>query len=131
MEESLFFYRREPVCERCLNINYQPSFSDALTIIGPLPTIPYQRVPLRSNTTLSFYHIENNIKKPIHYLFNLNNGYIQVKKTERRADPRYLSCFLIKEGNKVSYMLYPHTNETPAKIKKQPPGLDEDKTSEG
>ncbi|WNS75241.1 hypothetical protein RRV45_20585 [Bacillus sp. DTU_2020_1000418_1_SI_GHA_SEK_038] len=123
-----FYFCRERSSKEHLNINYQPGFFDALKLINLQKPKSYQKVPLRKKTILRFYYLENNIQQFIDYLFDFKKGSIEVRKPETIADYRYLSCFLIKEGNKVSYMAYrPNEPRSVAAIKK-PPSLDGDKT---
>lgn len=116
---STFYYRGE-LSDGCLNIDYQPSFFDALNLLHPQPPNTFHIVPLRKNAILRFHYEENNTKKPIQYMFDFDIGMILVEKLEKVGDPRYLSCFLIKEGRKVSYMAIPPKKKKGAKIKQRP-----------
>lgn len=121
---TTIYFLREQSNNHYLNINHQPSFFDALELINPKKPVTYKKIPLRKKTILRFYYIENNIKRSIYYLFNLKKGFIQIKKTEQASDHRYLSCFLMKEGNKVSYMIYWPKEKGKVPIKKHPPSLE-------
>ncbi|KAB2336832.1 hypothetical protein F7731_09220 [Cytobacillus depressus] len=111
-----------------LNINHQPGFFDALELLNPRKPKSYRKIPLRKKTRLRFYYLENNIKKPIHYQFNLKKGFIAINKSAKAGDHRYLSCFLIKEGSKVSYMVNWPNEKEKVPIKKQPTILEGGKT---
>ncbi|WP_066296931.1 hypothetical protein [Bacillus sp. FJAT-29937] len=127
-----FYFCRELFSQQHLNINYQPGFFDALKLIHLQKPNPYQKVPLRKNTILRFYYLENNTQQSIDYLFDFKKGSIEVRKPETiSANYRHLSCFLIKEGNRVSYMAYRPNAPRKVAIKKQPPSLDGEQTIGG
>ncbi|MBY0122280.1 hypothetical protein [Bacillus sp. S/N-304-OC-R1] len=113
---STFYYRGE-LNDGCLNIDYEPSFFDALQLLHPQPSKSFHIVPLRRNTILRFNYIDDDTRKPIQYLFDFEVGIILVEELEQLGDPRYLSCFLIKEGRKVSYMAIPPKAKKGAKIR--------------
>ncbi|MEH7123527.1 hypothetical protein V7127_09745 [Bacillus sp. JJ1773] len=124
-----FYFCREQFSKKHLNINYQPGFFDALKLINLQKPKSYQKVPLRKNTILRFYYLENNTQQSIDYLFDFKKGSIEVRKPRTiSANYRYLSCFLIKEGNRVSYMAYRPNAPKKVAIIKQPPSLDDDQT---
>ncbi|MBU8881095.1 hypothetical protein BGM26_19415 [Bacillus sp. FJAT-29790] len=114
-----------------LSIHHQPSFFDALQLTKPQESKPYQRIPLSKNTSLIFQYTENCLKKSVHYKFDLKNGSIQIKEADNQAEHRFLSCFLIKEGKRVTYMAYRPNCPEKAKIKNQPPTIVEYKRIEG
>ena len=127
---ATFYFCREDSDKEHLNINHQPGFFDALKLIHLQKPKSYQQVPLRKKTILRFYYLENNTQQSIDYFFDFKEGSIEVlRKPETMADYRHLSCFLIKEGNKVSYMAYRPNAPKKAAIKKQPPSLNSDQTN--
>lgn len=119
-EAGYLYYK---VKENNLNIYHQPSFFDALQLIQPQEDKSYQRVPLGKNTSLMFQYTKDFERKSIQYDFDFINGQIAIKDTADKQTYQLLSCFVIKEGCRVTYLTQKPNTPLHAKIKKQPPRL--------
>lgn len=105
-ETSFLYFKGDQTNNNYLKIDRQPSFFDALQLIKPKPTKPYQRIPLSKNTSHIFHHNENFVKKFVHYEFDLKNNSIYIKDTDKQSEHHFLSFFLIKEERRVTYMAH-------------------------
>ncbi|MBN8201913.1 hypothetical protein [Bacillus sp. NTK034] len=104
-----------------LNTNHQPSFFDALQLIQLQNNKSYQRIPLRSHTSLTFNDMENDKERLLHYKFKL--GQVAINAGDNNPTYQLLSCFIIKEGSKVTFLTQKPNKPEYAKIKKQPSSL--------
>ncbi|KAF0819721.1 hypothetical protein KIS4809_1582 [Bacillus sp. ZZV12-4809] len=104
---------------KCLNTNHQPSFFDALQLIKLQNNKSYQRIPLRSHTSLMF----NDMERTLHYKFNLLLSQVAINAGNKKPTYELLSCFIIKEGSKVTFLTQRPNKQEYAKIKEQPPSL--------
>ncbi|MDM5228224.1 hypothetical protein QUF73_19045 [Cytobacillus sp. NJ13] len=104
---------------KSLNTNHQPSFFDALQLILLQNNKSYQRIPLRSHTSLTF----NDMERFLHYKFNFLFGQVAINAGDKNPTYQLLSCFIIKEGSKVTFLTQKPNKHEYAKIKKQPSSL--------
>lgn len=102
-----------------LNTNHQPSFFDALQLIQLQSSKSYHRIPLRSHTSLTF----NDKEMFLHYKFNFLFGQVAINAGDKSPTYQLLSCFIIKEGSKVTFLTQKPNKPEYAKIKKKPSSL--------
>ncbi|WP_394581198.1 hypothetical protein [Cytobacillus firmus] len=102
-----------------LNTSHQPSFFDALQLIKLQNNKSYQRIPLRSHTSLMFIDTE----RTIHYKFNFLLSQVAINAGDKKPTYQMLSCFIIKEGSKVTFLTQMPNKPEYAKIEEQPSSL--------
>ncbi|EWG12097.1 hypothetical protein [Cytobacillus firmus] len=102
-----------------LNTKHQPSFFDALQLIKLQNNKSYQRIPLRSQTSIMI----NDTERILHYKFNFLLSQVAIKAGNKNPTYQLLSCFIIKEGSKVTFLTQKPNKPEYAKIKEQPSSL--------
>ncbi|KON86163.1 hypothetical protein AF332_04545 [Sporosarcina globispora] len=106
---------------KSLNIHHQPGFFDALQLIQLQNNKSYQRIPLRSHTSLTFSDMDNDKERLLQYKFKL--GQVAISTGDKNPAYQLLSCFIIKEGSKVTFLTQKPNKPEYAKIKKKPSSL--------
>lgn len=92
-------------------IVHPPGFFDALQLSRNSFRTSYRILPLRTQTRVTVNFVENQQFKAVQFTFNIHNQKILINekagKISRATAYKLLSCFLIKNGNKLLYLTFP------------------------
>lgn len=116
-EETGYLYFQTE--NKSLNTNHQPSFYDALQLLKLQNNKSYQRIPLRTQTSL----LINDTERTLHYKFNFFLSHVAINAGNKKPSYQLLSCFIIKEGSKVTFLTQKPNKPEYAKIKEKPSSL--------
>ncbi|MBN6885080.1 hypothetical protein ACUXCC_000214 [Cytobacillus horneckiae] len=97
-ERYLYFFKRG---ENQININHQPTFYDALQLIKRPEISTYHKLPIKKNTPIILHYIK---KQPPQYKLEFEKKILFVHDVHAGDLLKFLSCFLIKDGERVTYM---------------------------
>ncbi|EIJ80355.1 hypothetical protein PB1_08337 [Bacillus methanolicus PB1] len=111
-EEScqlIFIGEKDP--EYNAKIAHPPGFFDALQLSRNSFRTSYCILPLCTHTSVTVNFVENQQVKAVQFTFNFHKQKILIKekagKISRATAYKLLSCFLIKNGNKLLYLTFP------------------------